>query len=149
MIAIGIDDNVRALGNGVVDACLEGAGKALVAPVTDDVVDTVGKRHFDGAVTRSVVDNLEFNGFDAIDFARQIVENARERGFLVLARYLDHELETCRAQVRAVGNKPLGLDRPVNETHRQVPLRARPASREMSATMLSPADCLKISADRG
>ena len=111
--------------------------------------NAVRLRDLDRAVARSVVDDLNFDFGNAVDFARHVIEHARERCFLVIARHLDNKLETRRAQRCGIAGKALGLDRPVHETHRQSPLAARLASREISAAMRCPVVCPNLMADRG
>ncbi len=99
MVAVRIDDDVRAEGEAGIEARLEGGGEALVARVRDDV-RAEHRRDGGGLVRTAVVDDDDLNLVDAGDRLRQVGEDGGEALFLVVARYLNDQFH-ARAPPRS------------------------------------------------
>ena len=95
VVAVGVDDDVGAMGQGVVDAVAEGPREALVFGVPDEVRDAAGASRSNGAVSRSVVDDEDLKLVDALDRAGNRLENHGKRRFFVETGYLDEDLHGC------------------------------------------------------
>jgi hypothetical protein len=89
VVAIGVDDDVGTEFEAGVDATLEGFGQPLVADVAHDVVDAVPSRGLDRGIGATVVDDEDFDRFDAGDMSWDRREGGREGSFFVEAGYLD------------------------------------------------------------
>ena len=91
VVAVGVDDNIRSMGEGVIDAETEGGGEAAVAAEGEDVVGTAFACDFYGAVGAAVVDDEVFDTIDPRDFAGKIGKGLWKGVFLVETRNLDEE----------------------------------------------------------
>ena len=92
VVAVGVDDDVGAELQRVVDAVLEGAGQSLVAGVPDEVGHAEGAGDLDRPVGGAVVDDDDDDLVDALDRPRDRLQDRREGLLLVQARHLHDEL---------------------------------------------------------
>ena len=95
VVAVGVDDDVGAVGQRIVDAVAERPREALVSGVPDDVRDAAGAGRSNGAVRRSVVDDEDLQLVDVLDRAGNRLENHGKRRFFVETGYLDEDLHGC------------------------------------------------------
>ena len=92
IVAVGVDDDVRAAGESVIDAGPESLRQALVALVPHDVMDAERLRHLDGAVAGAIVDDLQLEPLDSVVLAGNVRERLRQGLLLVEAGDLDDQL---------------------------------------------------------
>ena len=113
VVAVGVDDDVGAVGQRIIDAVAEGPREALVFGVPDDVHDAAGAGRSNGAVRRSVVDDEDLQLVNALYRAGNRLENRGKRRFFVETGYLDEDLHGClprmsftSASSRRFGDRP-------------------------------------------
>ena len=107
VVAVGVDDDVGAELEGVVDAVLEGAGQPLVAGVPHEVRDAERAGDLDRPVGRAVVDDDDDDLVDALD--RRSGSTAAPTGRV--SSSLRHG--TCTTSFMAIPSTTIGRQAPV------------------------------------
>jgi len=92
VVAVGVDDDVGPVKEGVVHPVAEGPGETHVAHVVHEVLDAVLARHLDGAVGRAVVDDQDVDLINARDGPRDRRQDGGEGLLFVETRNLHEQL---------------------------------------------------------
>jgi len=102
VVGIGIDDDIGAFGQRLVDPRLESRRKSAVGPVPDNMIDTEPARGAAGIVIAAIVDDQDFDTIDAINLARQGNQRFGQACRLIIAGNLDDQLHSARIPQLAV-----------------------------------------------
>ncbi len=92
VVAICVDDNVRAGAQAGVDSAAEGLGQALVLPVTYHVIGARLPGRPAGVVARAIVDDQDLDRIDAGDAARNVGNGPSDGPRFVMAGNLYDQL---------------------------------------------------------
>jgi hypothetical protein len=92
IVSVGVDNDVRARAQGIVQPASETARETNVRKVPQDMVDAQRFRDRCGTVCRTVVNYKIFDCIHTWYFARQVGNRLRQGLGLVERRYLDNEL---------------------------------------------------------
>jgi len=99
VVAIGVDHDVRALAERIVNAVAERSRQTHVGGVPEDVCHTVLAGHLDSAISGAIIDDENFDLIDAVDMGGHASQYQRQRRLLIEARHLDDEFHPHRIPV--------------------------------------------------
>jgi hypothetical protein len=92
VVGVGIDDDVGAEAQTIVDAGLIGVGEASPGRVADDMIDAGGTGDGHGIVGAAVVDEQDLDHINARDLAGDIADHLGNGFCFIERRDLDDEL---------------------------------------------------------
>ena len=91
VVGIGVDDDIGAFGQGLVQTAAEGGSQPAIAAVPHHVVDAVLARDLRGAIAAAIVDDEVFDHIDAGHFLGETGDRLWQVVRLVKRGYLDNE----------------------------------------------------------